>query len=276
MRVRTILSIPILALIILGAFSSTGVSSRSSRAELSQKRLAQLRELQNASDVGSVDWFLRRAKVTGEKEVILPALHLCGPEVPDLNAALTEYKVIVAQSIESYVQPHQMGLMTWYKFRIIEDLSLEPIRECSTCNEVVAEHQEIPAQLLPLAPDEIVVPHIGGRLEIDGVKLVQPNSLSVDFSTGLPLPDDLSAKGTESSPYRFVVNRKTFLLFLSIQRGSKVGALHLGDAGVFSCDSGGELTPFGAAGSIKLHLTQNRIHSLTALREYWQPLHNRL
>lgn len=267
-KVITILSVPILLLIIIGAVSNTGVSSQSSEVDRSKKNLAELRELQNAPDQGSIDWFLRRAKLIGEKEVILPRLHICGPDVPDLNTALSEYDVIAAESIERYVQPHQVGLLTWYKFRIVEDLSAERRRECSTCGDAAAEQREIPAQLLPLAPDEIVVPCVGGELEIDRVRFIQPHSLSVDFSTGLLLDNNTPAKSTGLLPYKRIVNRQTFLMFLSLSRDSKIAALPLGDAGVFSCDGDGELTSFGASGSITLNLAKYRIHSLATLREY--------
>ena len=261
MKVLTISSIPLLLLIILGAVQS-------SKGDRSKKNLEQLGELQNAPDKGSTDWFLRRAKLLGVKEVILPRLQTCGPDVPDLNTALSEYDVIAAESIESYVQPNQVGLMTWYKFRIVEDLSPERRRECSTCGDAVAEQQEIPAQLLPIAPDEIVVPRVGGQLDIDGVKFIQPHSLSVDFSTGLLLVNNTPAKSTGLLPHMRIVNRQTFLMLLLISRDSKIAGLPLGDAGIFSCDADGELTSFAEAGSLTLSLAKQRIHSLATLREY--------
>jgi hypothetical protein len=272
-RVIKVLSMPILLLVILGAISSRGVPRRISQTDLLKQKLE---ELQLAPDQGSVDWYVRRAKSTGEKEAILPGLHSCGPEVPDLGAFLRESDVIVAESIGRYVHVNELGLQTWYKFRIVEDLSLDPGRECSTCGNPGGEQQEIPAQLLPLASDEFVLSYIGGQMNIDGVKVVQPQTRSVDFSTGLRLQRSMPANEIDPAPYKSVANRQTFLMFLSISPGSRLGRLRLGDAGVFSFDSGGELTSFGDDGSIKLHLAKNRIHSLSTLREYQQRLRDRL
>jgi hypothetical protein len=273
-RSITVLSIPILLLIIAGNLSSRGVSSQTSQGDRLNR---QLQELQSAPDQGNVDWYVRRAKLTGEKEVILPGFYNCGPDVPDLEGALRKWDVIVAESIERYVQIDQrLGLITWYKFRIIEDLSLERVKECSTCGDAVAEQPEIPAQLLPLASDEIVVPYSGGQLNIDGVKVVQPQALSVDFSTGLVLERRMPGKETEPSPYLSVANRQTFLMFLTIERGNRVGRLNLYDAGVFSFNSVGELRSFGVAGSLKLDLAKTHIKSLASLREYQKRLRERL
>jgi len=270
--VITIVSIPILLLTIFGAISKRGVSPQTSKVDLLNR---QLQELENAPDRGDVGWYVRRAKLTGEKEVILPGFYRCGPELPNIETILTEWDVIVAECKEKYVETHQMGLKTWYKFRIVEDLSPERHRECSTCGDEVGEQPKIPAQLLPLESDEIVVPFIGGQLDIDGVKVVQPQTVPIDFSAGLALERSMPAKEAESSSHKVIVNRQTFLMFLTIKRSSKLGLLDLAEAGVFSCDSAGELTSFDA-GSRKLDLAQKRIQSLATLREYQKRFRDRL
>src|SRR6185503_7242576 len=94
-KVITILSIAILLLAITGAISSRGVPRRISQTDLLKQKLE---ELELAPDRGRVEWYVRRAKLTEEKEAILPGLFSCGPDIPDLGAFLNESDVIVAES----------------------------------------------------------------------------------------------------------------------------------------------------------------------------------
>ena len=269
MRSITILSIPILLVATLGAYSSKGTSSLSRQAD-SSNLTAQLRELETAPDWLSGWWYLRRAKIMGERQVVLSGLRFCGAEIQGLKKGLTKSDVIVAESIEKYVQVHEFGLMTWYKFRIVEDLSLDLPRERPYCGE------PIPAQILPVAYDEIVVPRIGGEVSIDGVRLIQPH-MWVDIATGLPTTLRLPPRETEPAAYKTFVNPQTFLIFLSITPDKRVGVLfHDVDDGVFPCDAGGDFRHSSEFTPLSRDLDKKGIHSLRAFREYRNRLRDRL
>src|ERR1043165_4785842 len=138
-----------IALLVLIGFVLTivGIGSKSVSSIRKQK---QLEELDNASDRGSLAWYLRRAKIAGEKEVELPGLFDYPFMVKDLNQALNQFKVISAVPTERFMTSDHSWVLTWYKFKIIDDLTSKQARECSSCNDTSHETEYLPSALLPL------------------------------------------------------------------------------------------------------------------------------
>ncbi len=240
----------------------------------------QLKELDNAPDQLSIDWQLRRAKLIGEKEVNLPGFFRCFAEVKDLTQALAHYRVITVTPVERYITTNTFGLVTWYKFKIIDDLSSEQLQESSTCGDASDETDCLPAVLLPLESDEILIPHIGGDVIMDGIRIRQPSSLYWDFaSASKPEPfylkPPLSQAVELSDAHQYLSNTKPFLLFVSASKSSKVAGLSLGERGIFLFDSNNELEAISAPDTyhvIKAELEKLKINSAEKLKAYAQQI----
>ncbi len=98
----------------------------------------------------------------------------------DLNEALKNYSVFVAEPIESKSFTHgPTSIHTWHKFRIIETLARKSYWTCSTCPQIAA----IPQEMGQPNHDEFFVAVSGGVLNIEGVEITQPDS-SLHFEAG--------------------------------------------------------------------------------------------
>jgi hypothetical protein len=269
MRTKLVLSLIIGSVIFLVGFGYRNVSSISKQA--------QLKELDSAKDQGSVAWYVRKAKLTGESEIAIPGLTRCPPEVGDLNDALSKFRVVLAEPVERFTKVDTVGLVTWYKFVILDDFSSNQFKSpqgCSNCGNSSGDISYLPKELLPLKEGEIVVPHIGGELLIDGIRVVQPSGILIDFSTGLKIENyQLLSRKTYDEPkaYKRVLNPRQFLLFLSMSNSSKVGSLSLLERGIFSHSPEGELEAVeNLPDPIKKQLDELQINSLEKLKTYSQ------
>jgi hypothetical protein len=272
MKNRPVLLALLVLTLAIGGIGFKNVSSKS--------KPEQLKELDYAEDQGSLKWHLRRAKLTGEKEVTLPGFSRCFAEVKDLNQALAHYRVISSIPVERCVTTDTWGLVTWYKFKIIDDLSSERLQECSVCGDASNEADYLPAVLLPLEPDEILIPHMGGDVIMEGVRVTQPSSLYWDFATGSKiepsyLKPPLSQAVELSQAHQYLSNTKPFLLFVSASKSGKVAGLSLGERGIFSFDSNNEIEAISAPDTyhmIKADLERLKINSAEKLKTYAQQI----
>jgi hypothetical protein len=238
----------------------------------------QLKKLDNAPDLLSIDWQLRRAKLTEEKEVTLPGFFRCFAEVKDLNQALAHYKVISAIPIERCVTTETLGLVTWYKFKIIDELSSERLQEGTVCGDASNEADCLPAVLLPLEGDEILISHIGGDVIIDGIRIWQAATIYWDFATASKpepfyLKPPLSQAVELSQAHQYLSHTKPFLLFVSASKSGKLAGLSLGERGIFSFDANNELEAVSAPDTyhvIKADLERLKINSSEKLKAYAQ------
>src|SRR5262249_9749247 len=122
----------------------------------------QLKEIEDATDKGSVAWHVRKAKVTGDKQITIPSEFGLPEQFTGLDDAMSRFKAILGEPIEKYTAAKDESLVTWYKFKVLEDLSSNGVKGCSSCGDSV----NIPDELLPLESDEILVPQPGGVLTI--------------------------------------------------------------------------------------------------------------
>jgi hypothetical protein len=237
----------------------------------------QLKELDNAGDQGSVAWFIRKAKITGDTQVILP-LYIGSPaEVSGLDDALSKFKVISGKPIEKYTAAGTWALVTWYKFKIIDDLSYDRVIPCSNCDDPSQEAAHLPAPLLPLESDEILVPQPGGELVVDGIKLIQPSEIRVDFSDGSRIENSYNkttaTNAEEAHTHKRLLNSKQFLLFIKPSKSNKIGILPLISRGIFSFTPDNKLKSMDDSPDIiKIQLEELQIKSVEKLRTHIQQL----
>ena len=268
-----------IALLVLVGFvlAIVGIGSKSVTSIRKQK---QLEELDNASDRGSLAWHLRRAKITGEKELELSGLYNYPFVVKDLDQALNQFRVISAVPIERYITTDSSWVLTWYKFKIIDDLSSKQAQECSSCDDASQDTESLPEALLPLNPDEILIGHIGGELIVDGIRVMQSSTIELDFSTGSLIEPPYikrSLRQVSSVPpaHEHLSNTKPYLLFIKTDKSGKVGGLILGNRSIFSYDSNNELKAFGPPNTyneLQVELERLKINSLEKLKAYIQQL----
>ncbi len=228
MKAKIIISsmIVLLSLISLTAFK---VRSRSQKEQIEQ--------LQNAPDKGSIAWYARLAKAKGEREIVTPMMvRSCYPFAENLDEALSAYGAVVAQPIKkksyitstlpldsyneirNWVKDDQIH--TWYKFRILENLSDKHFPVCQDCNDPDFDWEKlIPQEMLPVNEDEFMIEVDGGTIEIDRVKVTQ-NSGRTKFS--------------ESNRY---------LLFLVTDASGKVAGFGMGMDGVYTISPENTLIP---------------------------------
>lgn len=278
MNGKLILTMLFVLLLILAAIDLPDVPSKSLQE--------QLQELYNAKDRDSLRWHIRKAKIVGDKEVTLSGLHKCPPDIQSLDDALNDLSVILAKPVERVVETDEMiGLITWYKFKVIDDLSSIRVTKrdtqgCSTCNHSSNESDHFPASLLPLEADEILVFHVGGDLIADGIRVNQPSTILFDFSTGSKTDNalnkkDLSQVPEENLSHEYLSNTEPFLLFLSLPKASRVGALVLLERGIYSYSSEAGFKAVDASDGynpIKIQLESLKLNSLEKLNAYTQQM----
>jgi hypothetical protein len=163
---------------------------------------------------GTLGWQARMAKARGESTYNTASL-VCGMAVSNLNDALRNYTIVVAQPVEKKTLLNDFGLTTWYKFRTVEALSLKPVFgfQRESLNSI-----ELPSSFLPEAA-EFLVPESGGSVAAYGVT-INERSNSPQFSLS-----------------------KTYLLFLQLDSQKRVGFVPWSDAvGIFTVDEKGMLT----------------------------------
>jgi hypothetical protein len=152
---------------------------------------------------GSVRQQIKRAKLRGEKQLNLSGLVAMYEEARSVDDILRRYTVVVAQPIEErdYIDEHD-DITSWYKFKVLETVS-QP-NAIQSLNSI-----QPPTELLPLSPDEILVPRLGGTTLVDGIELTRNEH---DFP-------------------KFAKDQK-YLLFVLLDDATRVGTAALGPAGV--------------------------------------------
>lgn len=207
------LALVVLCTVIIGLFR---VSSRSQQEEI--------KRLQDAPDKGTVAWRARLAKAEGKRRVVLNSLLVeYGTEVSGLDDALKYLGAVVAQPIDRQTVISSTNelyrdneIRTWYKFRILQNYSGEPLPKCTSCGSY--DSNRIPQNMLPLNSDEILIETYGGTVEIDGVEISVVDKEIPEFS--------------ESQQY---------LLFLLTDASGQVGMLRMGAVGIYKIDSSGKV-----------------------------------
>jgi hypothetical protein len=201
---------------------------------------SKIQELEKSKDRGKLSWYAARAKAKGQTEarVAVPILEYAVPK--DLDTALAYYSLVVVEPVEKKSFPEESFIMSWYKFRLIEELSRATIL-CTTCPAI----QPAPADMLPLKSDEFVASTAEGEIELAGVKLVAIDRDHPGFEKG-----------------------KRYVIFLAFDTTRTVAALRMGPSGTFQLD---DLDQLKAVNEKYKHpvideLTGGADHSLNRLR----------
>jgi hypothetical protein len=170
---------------------------------------AKIEGLEKSKDRGKLSWYAEMAKAKGQREVTIPT-PISEYTVPrSFDEALAYYSLVVAEPVEQKSYAQNEGISTWYKFRVVEELS-RPTVQCNTCPGFPAA----PAEMLPVEQNEFLAAQIGGEAQLNEVRLI---SRDPDFPA--------------------FVRGKKYLLFLSFDPKKEVGALRMGPWGTFSLDS---------------------------------------
>ena len=193
---------------------------------------------------GTLMWEIQKAKAEGRTAIEISSIG-CGMGVQRLDFSLAHYSLVVARPIEQHVYAETYNLVTWYKFKIVETLSHKA--PTGFIGKQLADIP-IPAALLPLNSDEMVMAKIGGTLVIDGVTV---NAYS-------------------NSP-RFNLS-ENYLLFLELDSDKRVAAVPWSDrVGIFKIEGDDEIAAVYNDGSydLKDKLAARFDNSLTRLREFF-------
>ena len=151
--------------------------------------------------VGSYKERLQRAKARGDRKM------LSGGVIPlyahvGFDQALEIYDLVIGEfvSSKSFATDDNGTILTWYKFKVHETLSQARRR--------VSKIDSPPAELLPLASDEILIWQTGGTVEIDGMEIEMQN--------------------LEFPPFE---NSKKYLLVLALDPAKQAGTVEVGPSG---------------------------------------------
>ena len=165
--------------------------------------------------VGTLRARILEAKPKGENTVELSVL-ACGWDIGGLQTALLRDTVVLAELVGKKTYEDAYGLYTWYRFKIKETLVENPPPRFE-----FSLFSSGPADMHPIAEDEFLVQETNGRMEIDGVTVIQQSN---------------GAEYTEDQAY---------LLFLWIDPSLRT-AIRTGTnpAGVFLVDTDGNLRSY--------------------------------
>jgi hypothetical protein len=247
-RMKTSIAILIvIAVFSLLSFKAFRVASRGQQEQIA--------ELQNAPDKGTVAWHARVAKANGQRTVVISYSIEDYGGAEGLDEALSRLGAVVAQLIGHkafIVSSNELyrddDIRTWYKFKILENLSQKPLPRCFTCGVDRELEKRIPQEMLPLNADELLIETDGGSVEVDGVTVTMVNTKIPSFS--------------ESTHY---------VLLLSVDPSGKVGILNLGPVGIYTLSSQDQIEPISKENHpVVRDMMKMYGNSLESLRGYVQ------
>ena len=119
------------------------------------------------AEIGTLRRAVLEAKARGQNTVELFVIG-CGWDIGRLNQALSRDTVVLADLIDKKTYADTYGLHTWYKFKTKETLVDHP-----KTGLTYSPFPTAPSELLPIAEDEFLILEGNGRMEIDGVTVIQ-------------------------------------------------------------------------------------------------------
>lgn len=153
-----------------------------------------------------------RGKTTVEFGVVA-----CGWDDGGLVRALSRDTVVLAELVGKKTYEDTWGLRTWYRFKTKETLVDHP----HSRHRASKLSLSAPSDMLPIAEDEFLLEEANGRMEIDGVTVIQRSN---------------------APWYR---ENQTYLLFLSIDPSKRIATRTGADArGVFLVDNDGNFKSY--------------------------------
>lgn len=176
---------------------------------------AKIQELEKSPDRGKLKWHSQMAKAKGEQNVLLRSSLVDYPMPLSLEDALENYHLVVAEPIFSRSYATTDNIKTWYKFRLLEELSAPPTN-CVDCFNSI----DLPQELLPVQPGEFLSVKGGGEAEVDGIKITSSDPTFPNFETG-----------------------KRYLLLVAFDSNKTFAALRTGPWGAFALNSDEKLEP---------------------------------
>lgn len=201
---------------------------------------AKIEALEKSKDRGKLTWYAEMAKAKGDLETVFRS-GLVRYAVPrSLYEATENYNVVIAEPVDSKSYPGDRDIRTWYKFRIIEELST-PTVTCGNC----PLSGDAPDEMLPLKEGEFLASQFGGEVMVDGIRVI--------------------AKDPEFPRFE---NGRRYLLFLNLDSHKTVATLRMGPWGTFTLDSREKLEPIDKKLShpVKDEITNQFGDSLIRLR----------
>jgi hypothetical protein len=191
-----------------------------------------------SAEPGTLRARILEAKANGDKVVELSVLG-CGWDIGSLQKALSRDTVVLAELVGKKTYEGPYGLYTWYRFRIKETL----VENAPPRFDYL--FQSPPSDMLPIAEDEFLVHETNGRMEIDGITVIQ-------HSNG---PAYLEAQ--------------TYLLFLWINPSKRTAIRSSTDPlGVFLVETDGNLSSYiDQPYPLKSHLAKRFKNSVNNMRQ---------
>lgn len=193
-----------LALVIAGLASAGVIHSASKRQDSPNPQ---------SDRIGTYKERLQRAKARGDKRLI------SGGVIPlyagvNLDQALEIYDLVIGEfvSSKSFAVDDDGTILTWYKFRVHEKIS-QAKRRVSNINSP-------PAELLPLADDEILIWKTGGTVVSDGM--------------------EIEMKDLDFPPFE---KSKKYLLVLGFDPEKQTGTVEVGPTGALFVKSDDKIEP---------------------------------
>ena len=192
-----------------------------------------------SAEPGTLRATILAAKAKGDKTVEL-SLIACGSDTGRLQDALSKDTVVLAELVGQKTYADTYGLHTWYRFKVKETLVQHPPPPLD-----YSPFESAPSDMLPIAEDEFLVQEANGRIEIDGVTVIQ-------YSNGA----------------RYLENQ-TYLLFLWIDPSKRTAISAGTDAlGVFLVDNDGNLTSYvDHSYPLKTDLAKRFNNSVNSMRD---------
>ncbi|HXQ74063.1 MAG TPA: hypothetical protein VN844_26405 [Pyrinomonadaceae bacterium] len=179
---------------------------------------AKIEELEKSPERGKLVWHSQMAKAKGRQNVLLDSTIVDYAVPRSLETALANYHLVVAEPVSSRSYAATYNVHTWYKFRIVEELSTPNI-PCVDCFSLVGP----PEDLLPLESNEFLSAQLGGEATVDGI----------------------SIKSTDASFPNFEIGQR-YLLLVAFDENRIIGKLSSGPWGAFVVNSSDSLEPINS------------------------------
>lgn len=205
---------------------------------------AKIDALEKSKEKGKINWFVEMAKAKGQTEVLVGSSFVDYAVSRNLEEALANHDLILAEAVSSQSFPETVDIWTWHKFRLIETLSTHTV-DCFTC----PAPSSAPPEMLPVDTGEFLISQLGGEVLIDGVKLVSKNPQFPQFERG-----------------------KRYLLFVAFDQSRMVAVAPMGPWGTFVTAPDEKLRPVDnkLIHGLRRDLSDRFNDSLTSLRTHFK------
>jgi hypothetical protein len=194
------------------------------------------REAQSSEERGTFRKQLAKAKSEGARKLRMSGLVVMYEHPKPLDEVLDKYDLVVAQPVEvkGYIHEDE-SITSWYRFRVLDTISRAP--------DAPPLPFDPPAEFLPVADDELIVPRSGGTATVEGVEVTLEESGFPEFSLG-----------------------RKYVLFLQADRARKVARTELGPSGALAVSADGFLEPVGGSQALKRELERRYGKSLSEIK----------